>query len=51
MSSDSERLRHRDRAAMYAVGQRFAFDQFHDEEHMRAGFFDSVNPGDVGMIQ
>ena len=33
------------------VGQRFSLDEFHDEELPFAGFFQSVNGCDVGVIQ
>jgi hypothetical protein len=34
-----------------AVGQRRAFDEFHDECEDAVGFFEAVDDRDVGMIQ
>ena len=39
------------RAALDPLRQRFSPDEFHHEELAFAGFFQSVNRCDVGMIQ
>ena len=49
---DGERLIFRNRsAALDAFRQRLAGNEFHDEVTRAGVFFQSVNRGDVGMIQ
>ena len=44
-------LANRDGAAGYAIGQGRSLDQLHDDRRGVAGFLESVNLGDVRMVQ
>jgi polyphosphate kinase len=46
-----KRFINRDRSAFYALREGFSTNQFHDQEFPAAGFFQSINRGNVGIIQ
>ncbi len=46
-----ERFIDRNRPSLDALGQRFSIDEFHHQELASAGFFQSVDGRNVGMIQ
>ena len=48
---DRQRLVNRDRPARNALRQVLALDEFHHQRTDTVGFFETVNVGDVGMIQ
>jgi len=48
---DHQRFINRDRAMFESSLQRFAFDQFHHQEHASAGLFDAVDRGNAGIVQ
>ena len=48
---DRQRLLDRDRSARNALGQIVALDEFHHERRDARALFESVDAGDVRMIQ
>ena len=51
LARDRQRLVHRQRPLMKAIGQRRAFDELEDERDDVFAFFERVDGGDVRVIQ
>ncbi len=51
LPGDLQRLFNRDRSRLQPVGQRLALDQLHDEQVATVGFFESVQRGNVRVIE
>ena len=51
LAADVKRLVWRDTAFSPSLGERLPFDQFQNKERFAIGLFQSVDCGDVGMIQ
>ena len=48
---DGQGFVHRDRALRDALGERRPLDEFHHQRDRAIGLFESVNRGDVRMVQ
>ena len=48
---DGQRLIHRNGTLSDAVGERRPFDQFHHQRNRARALFETVNLGDVRMVQ
>jgi len=51
LTGDGQNSFKRNRTALHAIEQRLAGDQFHRQGALAFGFNESVDDGDVGMVQ